>query len=87
MTLRDSERERLIRSEEQLTSALRDIRALERELNVAKIENQTLRSEAKQYTAVKDQYGKGIISYLFDIVKLCLAIVLAVIGVKYGVQK
>lgn len=87
MTSADSEREKLIRLEERHDSLLKELRSLEHALNEKEIENKTLRFEAKQFTAIKDQYSKGFINYLLDIVKLCIAVILALLGAKYGIPK
>ena len=87
MTSIDTDKERLIRLEEQLNSASKELRALEKDLNEAELENKTLRYEARQYASVKDQYGKGLISHLIDIVKLSFAVIAALIAAKYGVSK
>jgi len=86
MTSINTDREKLIRLEEQLNSASKELRSLEKDLNEAELENQRLRYEARQYASVKDQFGKGLISHLFDIVKLSFAVITALIAAKWGIK-
>jgi len=87
MTAATTDRERLIKIEGERDAYLKELRDIEKDLAQAETENRMLRREAKQFSAIKDQQGKGLVTHLIEIVKMLFYVIFALLGIKYGINK